>query len=80
MKLASTFVALILFGTSASSLPTEAGVSFDVSELSENNISPEDYFLSLSESKSLSKRQYSSSTYNQLTDGTACRPVTGTLT
>lgn len=24
----------------------------------------------------LDKRQYSSSTYNQLTDGTACRPVT----
>ncbi|OAL57389.1 cutinase-domain-containing protein [Pyrenochaeta sp. DS3sAY3a] len=75
MKLTSSLVSLILLGSSASSLPTEAGVSFAISALPEN-ISPEDYFLSLSESKPLTKRQYSSSTYNQLTDGTACRAVT----
>lgn len=31
--------------------------------------------LPTAEEGALSKRQYSSSTYNQLTDGTACRPI-----
>ncbi|KAH7377397.1 cutinase-domain-containing protein [Pyrenochaeta sp. MPI-SDFR-AT-0127] len=77
MKLfASTLLSLIFCTSESLSLPTESSVSFDVADLANTDLSPEEYFLTLPEPKALSKRQYSSSTYNQLTDGTACRRVT----
>lgn len=61
MKLStSTLLSLVLFTIDALSLPTESIESFDIS----------------SELHGLAKRQYSRNTYNQLTDGTACRRVT----
>jgi hypothetical protein len=46
---------------------TIAAPAFDIKELEGTNLAPEDVFLA--------KRQYTSSNYNQLTDGTACRPI-----
>ncbi|KAF2786604.1 carbohydrate esterase family 5 protein [Melanomma pulvis-pyrius CBS 109.77] len=47
---------------------TTAAPAFDITELESSNLTPEAHLLS--------KRQFTSDTYNQLTDGTACRPVT----
>ncbi|KAF2845080.1 carbohydrate esterase family 5 protein [Plenodomus tracheiphilus IPT5] len=77
MKLStSTLLSLVLFTIEALSLPTESTKSFDITDLANTDLTPEEFFLTLPEPQGLTKRQYSGSTYNQLTDGTACRPVT----
>jgi cutinase len=47
---------------------TSAAPAFDISELQGSDLTPEAHLLA--------KRQFTGSTYNQLTDGTACRAVT----
>ncbi|KAF2996243.1 hypothetical protein E8E13_003638 [Curvularia kusanoi] len=65
MKL--TLVSLALVGSALSApAPAADPIAFPISEVPSG--------LSL-EAHALSKRQYSSSSYNQLTDGTACRPI-----
>ena len=66
MKLTLLSLAL-LSGALAAPAPVADAVAFPVSELLTSNLTPEEH--------ALSKRQYSSSTYNQLTDGTACRAI-----
>ncbi|CBX98510.1 hypothetical protein IAQ61_007862 [Plenodomus lingam] len=77
MKLStSSLLSLVLFTIEALSQPTEK--SFNISDLLNTDLSPEKYFRSLPDpqDQGLTKRQYSRNTYNQLTDGTPCRPVT----
>ncbi|KAF3039712.1 hypothetical protein E8E12_004579 [Didymella heteroderae] len=57
----------ILSGALAAPAPIADAEAFPIEELLTSNLTPEEH--------ALSKRQYSSSTYNQLTDGTACRPI-----
>ena len=66
MKLTLLSLAL-LSGALAAPAPAADAEAFPISELLTSNLSLEEH--------ALSKRQYSSSTYNQLTDGTACRPI-----
>ncbi|KAF2124450.1 carbohydrate esterase family 5 protein [Dothidotthia symphoricarpi CBS 119687] len=72
MKL--TLVTLSLLTTALSLPSTSREVSFPITDLETTDLTAEEYFLTLA--SPLAKRQYSSSTYNQLTDGTPCRPVT----
>lgn len=82
MKLTtSTLLSLVLFTIQTLSAPTSEqspAVTFDITDLEGSDLSPDQYFNELNDFKPLNKRQYTSSTYNQLTDGTPCRPVTGT--
>jgi cutinase len=77
------FSLLPLAGLFASTLaaPTPAnGVSFPITDLIDSDLTVEEYARQLegrsASESTLSKRQYSGTTYNQLTDGTACRRVT----
>jgi cutinase len=55
-------------------------VSFPITDLIDSELTVEEYAAQLEnqsvEERDLTKRQYSGDTYNQLTDGTACRPIT----
>jgi hypothetical protein len=66
MKLTLLSLALISV-TLAAPAPAAGAEAFPLEELLTSNLTPEAY--------ALSKRQYSSSSYNQLTDGTACRAI-----
>jgi cutinase len=55
------------------SVPTE-GVSFPITDLIDSDLTVKEYAESL-EKSNLAKRQFNSETFNQLTDGTACRPI-----
>lgn len=57
----------ILSGALAAPAPAADANAFPIEDLLTSNLTPEEH--------ALSKRQYSSSTYNQLTDGTACRAI-----
>lgn len=78
----NSILALALFSTSALSAPTPAseGVSFPVTDVIDTGLTIDEYAAKLeaesTEASSLTKRQFSGDTYNQLTDGTACRDVT----
>ena len=71
---------LLPTGLTAPASTTTSGASFPITDLIDSNLTVAEYAAQLeSESSvepSLTKRQYGSSTYNQLTDGTACRAVT----
>jgi hypothetical protein len=66
MKLALLTVALVS-GALAAPAPVFDAEAFPIDELLISKLSPEEH--------ALSKRQYSSSSYNQLTDGTACHAI-----
>lgn len=74
-------VAALLAIASAAPTPAPAeGVSFPITDLLESDLTVDQYAEKL-ESRSvtprdLTKRQYGGDTYNQLTDGTACREIT----
>lgn len=68
MKLSVLSLALLSGALAAPAPAADADAeAFPVSELLTTSLSPEEH--------ALTKRQYSSSTYNQLTDGTACRAI-----
>lgn len=61
----------------------QEGVSFPITDVIDTGLTIKEYAQQLEAGNvpekatpALSKRQYSGDTYNQLTDGTACRPVT----
>lgn len=66
MKLTLLTLALIS-GALTAPAPAADAEAFPIEDLLTSRLTPEEH--------ALSKRQYSSSTYNQLTDGTACRPI-----
>lgn len=70
-------LAALLAGAIAAPTPSSAeGVSFPISDLIGSDLTIDEYAAQLEgQSPALSKRQFSGSTYNQLTDGSACRPV-----
>lgn len=76
----------VLLATSALAAPTAApapadeGVSFPITDLIDSDLTFDEYAAQLeaeqsASSASLAKRQYNGDTFNQLTDGTACRPI-----
>jgi cutinase len=67
MKLTLLSVALLSGVSLAAPAPAADPEAFPISELLTSSLTPEDH--------AISKRQYSSSSYNQLTDGTACRAI-----
>jgi cutinase len=66
MKL-TLLTAALVSGALAAPAPVSDAEAFPIDELLVSKLTPEEH--------AVSKRQYSSSTYNQLTDGTACRPI-----
>lgn len=78
MKVTQTLLPLAALVGTAFSAPTSApaeGASFPITDLLDSDLTVDEYAQSL-EKGSLAKRQYNGDTFNQLTDGTACRPVT----
>ncbi|KAL1795154.1 hypothetical protein ACET3X_006970 [Alternaria dauci] len=78
---ARSLLALAALLPVALAAPTPAsGVSFPITDLIDSSLTVEEYAAQLEnqsvEERELSKRQYNGGTYNQLTDGTACRPIT----
>ncbi|KAB2106554.1 hypothetical protein AG0111_0g5449 [Alternaria gaisen] len=78
---ARSLLALAALLTTALAAPTPAnGVSFPITDLLDKDLTVEEYAAQLEnqsvEERGLTKRQYNGDTYNQLTDGTACRPIT----
>ncbi|KAH7080043.1 cutinase-domain-containing protein [Paraphoma chrysanthemicola] len=74
---------IVLFATTALSMPASAPVqpsSFPITDVVDSGLSIDEYAAQLDENSltglGLHKRQYSGSTYNQLTDGTPCRDIT----
>jgi len=61
--------------------PAAEGVSFPITDLIDSDLDFKQYAAKLEAEKestatpALTKRQYNGNTYNQLTDGTACRPI-----
>ncbi|KAI8933880.1 hypothetical protein NX059_009577 [Plenodomus lindquistii] len=80
MKSLSLLSLAALFATSLAAPTPSEGVSFPITDLIDSDLTVEEYAQQLEgrsgSSPSLSKRQYDGTTYNQLTDGTACRAVT----
>jgi cutinase len=78
MKVTQTLLPLAALVGTALSAPTSVpaeGASFPITDLLDSDLTIDEYAQSL-ENGSLTKRQYNGDTFNQLTDGTACRPVT----
>ncbi|KAF2133899.1 carbohydrate esterase family 5 protein [Dothidotthia symphoricarpi CBS 119687] len=82
-----TFVSFAVLLTTALSAPAPApvtaaeGVSFPITDLLGTDLTIKEYTQQLEDAQrveefTLTKRQYGGDTYNQLTDGTACRAVT----
>jgi cutinase len=74
-------LSLLVTGTLSAPAPVPAtGVSFPITDLIGTDLTIEEYAAKLEgqsvEEPKLAKRQYNGNTYNQLTDGTACRDVT----
>ncbi|KAF2846959.1 carbohydrate esterase family 5 protein [Plenodomus tracheiphilus IPT5] len=80
MKTSSLLPLAALFATSLAAPTPSDGVSFPITDLLNSDLTVEEYAHVLeghsTASPALSKRQYGGTTYNQLTDGTACRDVT----
>lgn len=72
MKL--TLLTLSLLSTVLSLPATPSEVSFPITDLLNTDLSPEEYLRTLT--PTVEKRQFTGNTYNQLTDGTPCRPIT----
>ena len=68
MKFSIVSAALLSSVVLAAPAPVADPEAFPINELLGSGVSVEEH--------ALSKRQYTSSSYNQLTDGTACRPIT----
>lgn len=68
-----SLVSISLLLTSALALPTEKG--FPITDLVGKDLSLYEYARQRFASRDLSKRQYGSDTYNQLTDGSGCRDI-----
>ena len=72
--------ALLTTTLSAPTPPLSEGVSFPITDLLDSDLTIAEYAAQLEgqsvEERALTKRAYTSNTYNQLTDGTACRPIT----
>jgi cutinase len=78
---ARSLLALAALATTALAAPTPAnGASFPITDLIDSDLTIAEYAAQLEnqsvEERDLIKRQFSGDTYNQLTDGTACRPIT----
>ncbi|CAA9966898.1 hypothetical protein CFE70_010331 [Pyrenophora teres f. teres 0-1] len=78
---ARSLLALTALVATTFAAPTpETGVSFPITDLLDSDLTINEYAAQLEaknvEERDLTKRQYNSDTYNQLTDGTACRPIT----
>jgi cutinase len=80
MKSIQSLIPLLLASTSlAAPTPANDDVSFPITDLIDSPLTIDEYAAQLSSSTdaaALTKRQYNGDTFNQLTDGTACRPVT----
>jgi cutinase len=80
MFLRSLFPFAILISTALSAPTPSSGISFPVTNLIGTDLTIAEYAVILegqiTTKPALTKRQYGGDTYNQLTDGTACRPVT----
>jgi cutinase len=78
MKSIQSLIPLLLASTSlAAPTPANDDVSFPITDLIDSPLTIDEYAAQLSSSDAaLTKRQYNGDTFNQLTDGTACRPVT----
>jgi cutinase len=77
---ARSLLALAALASTTLAAPTQAkGVSFPVTDVIGTGLTIDEYAAKLEsegvQERDLTKRQYNSDTYNQLTDGTACRPV-----
>jgi cutinase len=76
----SVFALAALLTTSLSAPTPSEGVSFPITDLLDSDLTIAEYAAQLEgqsvEERALTKRAYTSNTYNQLTDGTACRPIT----
>lgn len=72
-------LAALITATLAAPTPS-TGVSFPITDLIDSDLTVEEYAQQLegqsTTESALAKRQYSGTTYNQLTDGTACRDIT----
>ena len=78
---ARSILALAALVSTALAAPTPAeGVSFPITDLIDSDLTIDEYAAQLEgqsiAERDLTKRQYNGDTYNQLTDGTACRPIT----
>ena len=78
---ARSLLALTALLTTTFAAPTpETGVSFPITDLIDSDLTIKEYAAQIEaknvEEHDLTKRQYNSDTYNQLTDGTPCRPIT----
>jgi cutinase len=80
MKSIQSLIPLLLASTSlAAPTPANDPVSVPKTDLIDSPLTIDEYAAQLSSSTdaaALTKRQYNGDTFNQLTDGTACRPVT----
>ncbi|KAH7357524.1 cutinase-domain-containing protein [Pyrenochaeta sp. MPI-SDFR-AT-0127] len=70
----------VLFSTAIAAPAPVSGVSFPITDVIGTDLTVEEYAQQLEgravEKPALTKRQYNGNTYNQLTDGTACREIT----
>ncbi|PSN74559.1 cutinase-domain-containing protein [Corynespora cassiicola Philippines] len=64
----SSILSVALLVTPSLAAPAPAAAGFPITELESVDLAPE--------TSAITKRQYNGNTYNQLTDGTACRPIT----
>ncbi|KAF1829357.1 cutinase precursor [Decorospora gaudefroyi] len=79
-----SLLALLTLLAPTFSAPTPpTGVSFPITDLLDTDLTIDEYAAQLegqqtseTTSTALTKRQYNGDTYNQLTDGTPCRPIT----
>jgi cutinase len=73
------FVSGVLSAPAPVPAPTAEGVSFPITDLIDSDLTVDEYAAQLEGQgvePALTKRQFNGDTYNQLTDGTACRAVT----
>ncbi|KAH9863600.1 hypothetical protein J1614_009532 [Plenodomus biglobosus] len=79
MKSLSLLPIAALFATSLAVPTPSEGVSFPITDLIDSDLTVEEYARQLEgrtdTAPALTKRQYSGTTYNQLTDGSACREI-----
>lgn len=77
------FTALLGAALAAPAPVAQEGVSFPITDVVDTGLTIKEYaeqleagHVPVKATPALSKRQYGADTYNQLTDGTACRPIT----
>ncbi|EMD59519.1 hypothetical protein GGP41_004440 [Bipolaris sorokiniana] len=77
---APSLLALAALASTTLAAPTPAqDYSFPITDIIDTGLTVDEYAAKLAsegvEARDLAKRQYNGDTYNQLTDGTACRPI-----